>query len=102
MRAATTILDHAYRGLENAELLHGTTNISTTKEFSTSDVVQVLARRLQQVDQSELPAGEKARLTGTIADALMRAFSVDVLDKRLEALHTVLVGRKEKKERKPT
>ena len=102
VRAATTILDHAYRGLEEAETLHGTANTAPTKDFATSDVVQALAARMQQIDQSELPAAEKARLLGSLADSLLRAFSVDVLDKRLEALQTVLLGRKEqaRKEKK--
>jgi hypothetical protein len=100
VRSAKTILDHSYRGLESAEMLYSTTSVALTKDFATGDVVKVLAARLQQVDRSELPASEKARLTTVLSDALMRAFSVDVLDKRLEALHTVLASRKEKKERK--
>ena len=48
-----------------------------------------------QVDAAELPTGEKSRLTATLADALLRAIGVDVLDKRLEALQAVLIGRKE-------
>jgi len=95
VRAATTLLNHAYRGLEEAETLHGTSKAGTTKDFATSDVVRVLAARLQQIDQSELPAAEKARLMGSLSDSLLRAFSVDVLDKRLEALQTVLLDRKE-------
>jgi hypothetical protein len=63
----------------------------------TSDVVKVLAERLRQLEAVELPVGEKARLTATLADALLRAIGVDVIDKRLEALQTVLTGRKEKK-----
>jgi hypothetical protein len=95
VRAATTILNHSYRGLEAAEMLHGTSRSGATKEFNTSDVVKLLAARLQQIDHSELPAADKARLLGSLSDSLLRAFSVDVLDKRLEALQTVLVGRKE-------
>jgi hypothetical protein len=37
-----------------------------------------------------------ARLTATLADALLQAIGVSVLDKRLEALQAVLLGRKEK------
>jgi hypothetical protein len=62
--------------------------------MGTSEVVRVLAARLRQVDQSGLPTGEKSRLTASLADALLRAIGVDVLDKRLEALQAVLVGRK--------
>jgi len=58
-------------------------------------VVKLLAERLRQVDAAELSTAEKAQLTATLADALLRAISEDVLDKRLEALHAVLIGRKE-------
>ena len=51
--------------------------------------------RLRQIDQSELPAVEKARLTALLADSLLRAIGVDVLDKRLQAMHAVLAGRQE-------
>jgi hypothetical protein len=59
------------------------------------DVVKLLAARLRQVDVAEMPTGEKARLTASLADAMLRAFGVDVVDKRLEALHAVLTGRKD-------
>ena len=36
-----------------------------------------------------------AGLTAALADALLRAIGVDVLDKRLEALQAVLLGRKD-------
>ena len=58
--------------------------------------MKLLAARLRQIDQSELPTGEKSRLTAALADSLLRAISVDVLDKRLEALQTVLNGRRDK------
>jgi hypothetical protein len=35
-------------------------------------------------------------VTAALADALLRAIGVDVLDKRLEALQAVLIGRKDK------
>jgi hypothetical protein len=63
--------------------------------LDTAGVVQLLAARLQQVDQADLSTVEKSRLTATLADALLRAIGVDVLDKRLEALQAVLMGRKE-------
>jgi hypothetical protein len=44
-----------------------------------------------------LPTAEKARLTATFAAALLRAIGVDVMDKRLEALQAVLLGRKDKR-----
>lgn len=62
----------------------------------TADVVKLLAGRLRQIDASGLPVAEKSKLTATLADALLRAIGVDVLDKRLEALQGVLMGRKGK------
>jgi hypothetical protein len=64
--------------------------------MGTADVVKLLAERLRQVDAAELSTGEKSRLTATLADALLRAIGVDVIDKRLEALQAVLMGRKDK------
>ena len=64
--------------------------------MDTGDVVALLAARLRQLDQSDLPGAEKARLTATLADALLRAIGVDVLDKRMEALEAVLRARKDK------
>jgi hypothetical protein len=97
VRAAATILNNAFRGLESAELLHGEKAAYETKEFVLGDVVQLLSTRLRQVDRSELPAAEKARLTSMIAESLLRAYGIEVLDQRTEALETVLLGRKEKK-----
>src|SRR5262245_58454827 len=94
VRAAVALLDHALRDFEPAgdEL-----DDRGTAGEDTGDVVKLLAERLRQVDAAELPTVEKARLTATLADALLRAIGVDVLDKRLEALQAVLGGRKDKK-----
>ncbi len=89
---------------DEAELLHlydvmpsaGSRLDGAPPTLDTAGVVQLLAARLQQVDQAELSAVEKARLTATLADALLRAIGVDVIDKRLEALQAVLMGRKDK------
>src|SRR5262249_48290859 len=90
VRAAVALLDHAFRGFEpvGAELDDVAPAVA-----GTADVVRVLAGRLRQVDAADLPAGEKARLTATLADALLRAIGVDVLEKRLEALEAVLSQR---------
>jgi hypothetical protein len=61
------------------------------------DVVQMLTVRLRQLDAADLPSSLKARLTVTLADALLRALGVDVLDQRQEALQSVLRDRKEKR-----
>jgi hypothetical protein len=64
--------------------------------MGTADVVQTLTRRLGRIEQSELGAADKARLTATLSGVLLRAIGVDVIDKRLEALQTVLVGRRKR------
>jgi hypothetical protein len=96
VRAAVALLDHASRGLTDADLLHADRTARGATPMGTAEVVQLLAARLQQVDAADLPTGEKARLTSTLADALLRAIAVDVLDKRTEALQAVLIGRKDK------
>src|SRR5262249_10173494 len=65
--------------------------------MGTADVVKVLSARLRQVDQAELPTGEKTRLTATLAEAVLRAIGVEVIYKPLEAMQGVLIGRKEEK-----
>jgi hypothetical protein len=95
VRAAVALLDPAFRGLADADLLHAGGTPSDGPTMSTADVVQLLAARLRQVDAADLATGEKARLTGALADALLRAIAVDVLDKRTEALQAVLIGRKD-------
>jgi hypothetical protein len=96
VRAAIALLDHAFRGLTNADTLHGDLGPADRSPMDTGDVVKLLAARIRQVDAAELPPAEKARLTATLADAMLRAIGVDVLDKRLEALQAVLIGRKDK------
>jgi hypothetical protein len=96
VRAAVALLDHAFRGLTDADALHGQGEAGEASPMGTADVVQLLAGRLRQVDQAELPTAEKSRLTASLADTLLRAIGVDVLDKRLEALQAVLIGRKDK------
>ena len=97
VRAAIALLEFAGRGLATADLLHGDGETSDDSAMGTTEVVQVLARRLRQLDTAELPTSEKSRLTATLAEALLRAIGVDVIDKRLEALQDVLLGRKDKK-----
>jgi hypothetical protein len=96
VRAAVAILDHAWRGLAEADALHGSEGKDGDgSPMTTADVVQALAGRLRQIDQSELPTGEKARLTAALADALLRAITLDRIAQQLEALQAVLLGRKE-------
>lgn len=61
----------------------------------TEEVVAILGQRLRQLENAELSTREKARLSGTLALALLRAITVDVLDKLLEALSQVLLDRKD-------
>ncbi len=96
VRAAVALLEHALRGLADADVLVGGAEGGDQSPMGTADVVQLLAARLRQLDAAEVPTAEKTRLTATLADALLRAIGVDVLDKRLEALQAVLCGRKEK------
>lgn len=96
VRAAVALLGHAFNGLTEADALRGCVEGTDQSAMVTGDVVKLLSARLRQVDQSELPTGEKSRLTASLADGLLRAIGVDVLDKRLEALQAVLLGRKDK------
>ena len=98
IRASAALLDYAFRGLNDADLIHvKTPSPDEAVPDGTADVVATLAARLGQVDRSELPAVEKARLTALLADSLLRAIGVDVLDKRLEAMHAILAGREKPK-----
>jgi hypothetical protein len=97
VRAAVALLDHALRGLADADDLHGRPEVGEASPMDTGEVARVLAARLRQVGQSELGTGEKARLTATLADALLRAIGVDLLAGRLEALEAVLMKREGKR-----
>ena len=91
VRVAVALLDHAFRGLDLPD--EGSDGSEPQPIGGTADVVRVLAARLAQVDAADLPTAEKARLTTSLAGALLRAIGVDVLDKRLEALEAVLLRR---------
>lgn len=98
VRAAIALLNHAFRGLSDADLLHGEPQVDEdpSSPADTTDVVRILGAQLQQIDHSDLPTGEKARLTAALADALLRAIGVDLLDNRTEAIQAVLLDRKDK------
>jgi hypothetical protein len=95
VRAAIALQEQAWRGLIAADALHGEPETLTTKPMASGDVMNLLAARLQQLDAAEVSIAEKARLTVTLAGALLRAMGVHLLDERLEALHAVLMDRKE-------
>jgi hypothetical protein len=94
VRAAVALLDHAFRGLELPDVEPGDQSKRTVD--GTADVVRLLAERLAQLDAADLPTPERAKLTAMLADTMLRAIGVDVLDKRLEALQAVLIGRKDR------
>ena len=85
---------------EDAELLHGQKAASDVSPMGTDEVVAILAARLRKISQAELSTAEKSRFTAALADALLRAINVDVIDKRLESLKAVLGGRNEDKKSK--
>jgi len=95
VRAAVALLSHALRGIDLPGVNPAPPGSRPVE--GTADVVHILGERLRQLDAAELPTGEKSRLTATLADALLRAIGVDVLDQRLEALQAVLQGRKDKR-----
>ena len=83
--------------MASADLLHGAKETGPATTNNLSDLVRLLATRLQQLDDSELPTAEKSRLTIALGDALARAISLDDLQQRLEALEAVILERKDKK-----
>lgn len=97
VRAAVALLDYAFRGLKDADLLQGKPAVGDASPMDTAEVVHILSRRLRRLDQADLPVQEQARLTAGLADAVLRAIGVDVLDKRLEALQDVLQARNDSK-----
>jgi hypothetical protein len=95
VRAANSLLDHAFRGLTDADLLNGEPRAGETALMKTTDIVQILAARLRQLEGSNLPTDEKSSLTARLADAMLRALDKDDLCKRMEALEDVLLARKD-------
>jgi hypothetical protein len=95
VRAAGTLLDHALRGLAEADVLNGEQQGGEAAKMNPADVVQMLSARLRQLDAADMPTGEKSRLTATLADALLAALAIDDLGKKIEALEAVLLSRKD-------
>jgi transposase-like protein len=93
LRAAIAVIDRASGAGRHAEVLDSDPQLPELAALGTADLVKLLSARLQQLDAAELPTGEKSRLTATLADSLLRTIHVDVIDKRLEAIQTVLQGR---------
>jgi hypothetical protein len=95
VRAAGTLLDHALRGLAEADVLNSEQQGGEAAKMNPADVVQMLSARLRQLDAADMPTGEKSRLTATLADALLAAFAIDDLGKKIEAMEAVLLSRKD-------
>jgi hypothetical protein len=95
VRAATALLEHAFRGLADADVLERERQSDEVAKMSPADLAQLLATRIRQLDAADLPTGEKSRLTATLSDALLRAFTMDELTKRMEALEAVFHSRKD-------
>jgi hypothetical protein len=98
VRAASALLEHAWRGLMHVDLLRDPVE-PLAGAAGHAEVVQVLTRRLRAVESTMLPASEKSRLTVSVADALLRALGVDLIDQRLAALESVLKHRPKEKSR---
>jgi len=94
LRASVALLDHAFRGLAEANILHGDPDGADKPQLSITEVVKMLTLRIQQIDAAELPTSEKSRLTATLADALWRGIAMDDMDKRIKAIESVLSSRK--------
>jgi hypothetical protein len=95
VRAAVALLDHALRGLSDADVLNGEHQSEDAAPLTTSDLVRMLGTRLRQLEGADLPTPEKVRLTATLADTLLRALDKDELCKRMDALEAVLLSRKD-------
>jgi hypothetical protein len=94
VRAAVAAMDLSLRALSQADALVGEREVGEPAPMETGDVVIILSKRLRQLENSEVPPKEKSRLTVALADALLRALTVNVLDARLAALVSVLLDRK--------
>jgi hypothetical protein len=97
VRACTIVLQQATQGLADADLLTDLRPPESAGRMDTGTVVEVLTAQLRQVVAADLATPEKSRLTAALADALLRALGVEVIDKRLEQVQAVLCGRKDQR-----
>ena len=95
VRASVALLDRALLGLREAELLHGTPEQADASPLQSQDVVKLLSHRLRELDLAEIGTAEKTRLTVQLAESLLRAIRIEVLDERLQALAAILLERKD-------
>lgn len=59
---------------------------ATDPPSAIADLVKQLAERMQSINASTLPDSEKAKLTATLSDSMLRAFSASDLEKQLADL----------------
>jgi hypothetical protein len=97
VRASIAILEIALKGVHETDLLAGERVNGNAAPMGTSDVVMALSSQIQETRQSNASPAEKARLIATLCDSILRAIGVDVVDKRLEALQSVLGNRRSPK-----
>ena len=96
VRAAVALLEHAWKGLSQPDLLREVQAVTDQTPAGTAEVVRVLVTQLRQLALSPLPLAEKVRLGTTLCDSLLRAIGVDDIQKRLVAVEGVLGKRKGK------
>src|SRR5215813_12164665 len=58
VRAAVALLDHAFRGLTDADALHGEREAGDAAPLDTAGVVQLLGARLRQLVADDTPTAE--------------------------------------------
>jgi hypothetical protein len=94
-RASFGLLDRALRGLPSVDALQGIPPDCDANLPGTAGSVRRLETLLEQVEQSDLPIAEKARLTATLTETWLRVRKEDEMVQRMEAVEAVLRSRKE-------
>lgn len=98
IRAATSLLEYAFRGLQEADLFENKGTPNQSAKLSGTDLIGVLSERLQRVQNSEMPNNEKSKLTVSLAMVLMRSIEMAELEKEIEALDALLNEREKERE----
>ncbi len=95
VRAAIAVLELSQRALQWADARSGDRESGEqVMAMNASDIVGLLTGQLAHLQTLDLSAAERARLTVTLAGALMKALNVHLVDQRYEALAAVLLERK--------
>ena len=90
VRASVALLEHAFRGLADADLLHGPPPEEPATPMDADAVVSSLTVQMRQLEHSDVSIPEKSRLTAVLADGLLRALSVSEIETGLKALETAM------------